>query len=77
MESFDYAPKDLNKAIKRHHFHLPTADEILASMSNARFFTKLNFSSAYWLEQKIEVDDESSKLEHSIRNQLSQRDLQS
>ena len=52
-------PKDLNKAIKRHHFHLPTTEEILASMSNAKFFTKLDASNAYW---QIEVDDESSKL---------------
>ena len=52
-------PKDLNKAIKRHHFHLPTTDEVLASMINAKFFTKLDASNAYW---QIEVDDESSKL---------------
>ena len=52
-------PKDLNKATKRHHFHLPTTEEILASMSNARLFTKLDASNAYW---QIEVDEESSKL---------------
>eukprot|EP00112_Aurelia_sp_Birch-Aquarium-sp1_P025750 Seg874.6 transcript_id=Seg874.6/GoldUCD/mRNA.D3Y31 product="putative protein K02A2.6" protein_id=Seg874.6/GoldUCD/D3Y31 len=52
-------PKDLNKAIKRHHFHLPTTEEILASMSNAKFFTKLDASNAYW---QIEVDEESSRL---------------
>ena len=52
-------PKDLNKAIKRHHFHLPTTEEILASMSNAKFFTKLDAPNAYW---QIEVDEESSKL---------------
>ena len=52
-------PKDLNKAIKHHHFHLPTTEEILASMSNARLFTKLDASNAYW---QIEVDEESSKL---------------
>ena len=40
-------PKDLNKAIKRHHVHLPTTEEILASMSNARLFTKLDASNAY------------------------------
>ena len=52
-------PNDLNKAIKRHHFHLPTTEEILAFMSNAKFVTKLDASNAYW---QIEVDDESSKL---------------
>ena len=54
-----FDPKNLNKEIKRHHFHLPTKDEILASMSNARLFTKLDASNAYW---QIEVDEESSKL---------------
>ena len=52
-------PKDLTKAIKRHHFHFPTTEEILASMSNAHLFTKLDASNAYW---QIEVDEESSKL---------------
>eukprot|EP00795_Rhopilema_esculentum_P009803 gene9803-18365_t len=51
--------KDLNKAIKRHHFHLPMTEKILASMSNAKFFTKLDASNAYW---QIEVDEESSRL---------------
>ena len=52
-------PKDLNRAIKHHHFHLPTTKEILASMSNAKLFTKLDASNAYW---QIEVDEESSRL---------------
>ena len=52
-------PKDLNKAIKRHHFHLPTTEEILASTSNAKLFIKQDASNAYW---QIEVDEESSRL---------------
>ena len=52
-------PKDLKKAIKRHHFHVPTTEEILASMSNAHLFTTLDASNAYW---QSEVDEESSKL---------------
>ena len=52
-------PKDLNKAIKRHHYQLPTAEDILSRMSGAKFFSKLDASSGYW---QICVDKESSKL---------------
>ena len=38
---------------------MPTTEEILAQMSNAMFFTKLNANNAYW---QMPVDDESSKL---------------
>ena len=38
---------------------MPTAEEILAQMSNAKIFTKQNTSNAYW---QIPVNDESSKL---------------
>ena len=41
-------PRDLNKAIKRHHFKLPTAEELFAEMAGAKFFTKLNASNGYW-----------------------------
>ena len=40
--------RHLNLAIKRPHFVMPTAAEILAQMSNAKFFTKLDASNAYW-----------------------------
>ena len=37
-------PQHLNQAIKRLHFIMPTAEKILAQMSNATFFTKLDAS---------------------------------
>jgi hypothetical protein len=52
-------PRDLNKAIKRHHHPMPTVDEILAKLGGAKIFSKLDASSGYW---QIKVDDESSKL---------------
>lgn len=52
-------PRDLNKAVKRHHFKLPTAEELFAEMKGAKYFTKLDASSGYW---QIKVDEESSKL---------------
>ena len=52
-------PKDLNKAVKRPHFVHPTTEEILARMTNARYFTKLDASSAYW---QVPLDHENSLL---------------
>ena len=52
-------PKPLNKAIKREHLHLPTAEEIFCQMSRASYFLKLDSSSGYW---EIKVDKESSNL---------------
>ena len=51
--------RDLNKAIKRHHFNLPTAEELFAEMKGTKYFTKSDASSGYW---QIKVDEESSKL---------------
>ena len=39
-----FDPKDLNKAIKRHHLKLPTTEEILAKMSGSKWFTKVDAS---------------------------------
>lgn len=47
------------KAIKREHYHMPTADDIFGEMKGAKFFTKMDASNAYW---QIVVDEESSKL---------------
>ena len=52
-------PKDLNKAIKRHYHHIPTAEDILSCMAGATVFSKLDALSGYW---QIQVDEESSKL---------------
>ena len=40
--------KDLNQAIKREHFPLQTADEIVADIAGAQDFSKLDASSGYW-----------------------------
>ena len=52
-------PRPLNLAIKRHHYRLPTAEEIISQINGARFFTKLDASNGYW---QIPVDSESSDL---------------
>ena len=52
-------PRQLNKAIKRQHHKMPTTDEILAEMADAKFFSKVDASSGYW---QIQVSDESTNL---------------
>ena len=52
-------PRPFNQAIKRHHYRLPTAEEIISQMNGAQFFTKLDASNGYW---QIPVDNESSDL---------------
>jgi len=51
--------RDLNKAIKREHFKLPTKEEIMAPFAGAKWFSKLDASSGFW---QLRLDEESSKL---------------
>lgn len=52
-------PHDLNLAIKREHFQLPTLDQITTKLANAKYFSKLDANSGFW---QISLDDESAKL---------------
>uniref|UniRef100_A0A3Q2DAV3 ribonuclease H n=1 Tax=Cyprinodon variegatus TaxID=28743 RepID=A0A3Q2DAV3_CYPVA len=52
-------PRDLNKAIKREHFKLPTREEIMAQFAGAKWFSKLDASSGFW---QLRLDEESSRL---------------
>ena len=52
-------PKPLNKALKRAHFCMPTIDDVLSKLSNAKVFTTCDVANAFW---SIRLDDESSKL---------------
>ncbi|XP_023806683.1 uncharacterized protein K02A2.6-like [Oryzias latipes] len=52
-------PRDLNKAIRREHFKLPTREEIMAQFAGAKWFSKLDASSGFW---QLRLYEESSKL---------------
>ena len=52
-------PRDLNKAIKREHYQLPTFDEIASRITGETRFTKLDANKGYW---QIPLDEQSSKL---------------
>ncbi|UYV75530.1 K02A2.6-like [Cordylochernes scorpioides] len=52
-------PRDLNKVIKRPHFQIPTIDEILPSLNNAKIFTVIDAEDGFW---QVKFDSQSSDL---------------
>ena len=50
-------PRNLNEAIKREHFPLPTIEEVTARMPNAKVFSVLDAKSGFW---QIPLDESSS-----------------
>ena len=52
-------PRNLNKAIRRTHFKLPTREEEIAKISGAKIFSNLDFSKGF---SQLQLDKESFKL---------------
>lgn len=52
-------PRDLNKALKRSHYQIPTIEEVLPKLSKAKVFSILDASEGFW---QIKLEDESSYL---------------
>lgn len=52
-------PRPLNKVIRRQHYPLPTLTEIATKLNGARYFSKLDAKSGFWM---IQLDDESADL---------------
>ena len=52
-------PRDLNRAIKREHYQMPTIEEIATRLSGARVFTVVDAKNGFW---QVELDEESSRL---------------
>ena len=52
-------PRDLNKAIQRPHYLLPTLDDVTTKLAGARYFSVLDARSGYWA---IKLNTESSLL---------------
>ena len=50
-------PKPLNQALKRNHYPLPTIEDVLPNLSNARCFTVLDAKNGFW---HVTLDEESS-----------------
>ena len=52
-------PKDLNMAIKREHFQIPTKEEILGELAGAKYFSKMDATAGF---HQIELDEKSSMM---------------
>lgn len=52
-------PSDLNKAIKREYYNIPTFDEIVSKIGEAKYFSTLDANNGFF---QIPLDAESSKL---------------
>ena len=52
-------PKDLNRAMKRSHYPLPTIAEVATKLSKAKVFSVLHAKSGVW---QVKLDDVSSRL---------------
>lgn len=52
-------PRELNHAVQRAHFHLPTLAELAARLHGARYFSVLDANSGFWA---VQLDEESADL---------------
>ena len=52
-------PRDLNKALLREHYQLPTQQEITSRLAGAKYFSKLDATSGFW---QMPLDEDSSYL---------------
>ena len=52
-------PRDLNKAIKREHYKIPTAQEISSKLAGKKVFSTLDLKDGYW---QVELDNQISML---------------
>ena len=50
-------PRNLNKAVRRPHYTMPTLDDAVSKMAGARYFSKLDARSGYW---QIRLEEKSS-----------------
>jgi len=52
-------PQPLNRALMKEHCKLPTLEDVLPDLHDAKFFSKLDVEEAYW---QVKLDEKSSKL---------------
>ena len=57
-------PRDLNTAVKRCYYPMPTIEEIVARLPRATIFSVLDAKSAFW---QVKLSEESCKLKRSKR----------
>ena len=66
-------PRNLNKVIKREHYKLPTREEVMAQLSGAKIFSKLDATSGFW-QMKLVVSSNVVTQPKGTGNPVIQRD---
>jgi len=52
-------PRELNKAIMREHYAVPTFDDVLPQLAGKKYFSIIDMKDGFW---HVELDEESSRL---------------
>uniref|UniRef100_A0A803SS84 Gypsy retrotransposon integrase-like protein 1 n=1 Tax=Anolis carolinensis TaxID=28377 RepID=A0A803SS84_ANOCA len=52
-------PRDLNKAVRRQHYTIPTVEEVLSHLAGKKIFTIIDEKDGYW---QVKLDKASSRL---------------
>ena len=52
-------PRDLNKAVNREHYKIPTMQEIASEFAGKTVFSTLDLKDGYW---QVKLDENSSIL---------------
>ena len=65
-------PRFLNEVLQRERYPLPTIEDILPELANAKLFSKVDLTHGYW---HCELDEESSYLTTFIENRDSLRNI--
>ena len=60
-------PRDLNQAVKREHYPLPTLEELTLMLSDGKYFSVLDATSGYW---QIKLDECIGVYQYSIGYQF-------
>ena len=51
-------PRDMNKAIRREHYQMPTVEEVSTSLSQAKKFTVVDAKDGFW-QKRLDTDSSS------------------
>jgi len=52
-------PRDLNRAIKREHYVIPTFEDVSAKLCGKRVYSVIDMKDGFW---QVKLDEESSRL---------------
>ena len=61
-------PKPINRALQLSTYYMPTIDDVLPKLANAKVFSTVDANSAFWMLTKL--DECSVQLPDNVRNAI-------